>query len=233
MRRTKAEAERTREAVLAGAIDVFLERGVTRATLEQIARAARVTRGAIYWHFNDKQELFAALERRANLPNEEFGARLSARLAADTRLDPLTELEGVIREGLQAFEGDPDRPRILTILWLRCEYSDEMLPAISRQREADRALQKLFQSIIELAAARDRLASGWSAEMAARALLLLINGSVLDWLRAPGESGLAASTMPLVSAFLDAISVRADQNDRSNTRREAKARSYRHNQGKP
>ncbi|TIV74343.1 MAG: TetR family transcriptional regulator, partial [Mesorhizobium sp.] len=66
MRRTKAEAEQTREAVLAAAVDVFLERGVTRATLEQIASTAGVTRGAVYWHFRDKQEIFTALERRAN-----------------------------------------------------------------------------------------------------------------------------------------------------------------------
>ncbi|TIW32907.1 MAG: TetR family transcriptional regulator, partial [Mesorhizobium sp.] len=142
MRRTKAEAERTREAVLAGAIDVFLERGVTRATLEQIASAAGVTRGAIYWHFKDKQEIFIALERRANLPNDELGARLEARLAAEPELDPLAELKDAIEEGLRAFEKDPERSRILTILWLRCDYSEELLPALARQREADLALQR-------------------------------------------------------------------------------------------
>jgi hypothetical protein len=45
-----AALQEAQSAVLAAAIDVFLERGVTRATLEQIARAAGVTRGAIYWH---------------------------------------------------------------------------------------------------------------------------------------------------------------------------------------
>ncbi|TIW03265.1 MAG: TetR family transcriptional regulator, partial [Mesorhizobium sp.] len=139
MRRTKAEAEQTREAVLAAAIDVFLERGVTRATLEQIASAAGVTRGAVYWHFRDKQEIFAALERRANMPNEAFGDRLTARLAAQTDLDPLRELADAIREGLQAFETHPERSRILSILWLRCEYSEDMLPVVTRQREADLA----------------------------------------------------------------------------------------------
>jgi hypothetical protein len=44
-------------------IAVFLERGVSRATLDEIARAAGVTRGAIYWHFRDKLEIFVALER--------------------------------------------------------------------------------------------------------------------------------------------------------------------------
>ena len=205
MRRTKAEAEQTREAVLAAAIEVFLERGVTRATLEQIASAAGVTRGAVYWHFRDKQEIFTALERRANMPNEEFGDRLKARLATHNDLDPLRELTDAIREGLQAFETHPERPRILTILWLRCEYSEDMLPVVTRQREADLALQKLFGSVIGLAAARGRLAPALSPELAARALLLLVNGSVLDWLRAPGQSGLTENTMPMVAGFLEAI----------------------------
>ncbi|RVD08656.1 TetR family transcriptional regulator [Mesorhizobium sp. M7A.F.Ca.ET.027.02.1.1] len=231
MRRTKAEAERTREAVLAGAIDVFLERGVTRATLEQIASAAGVTRGAIYWHFKDKQEIFIALERRANLPSDELGARLEARLAAEPELDPLAELKDAIEEGLRAFEKDPERSRILTILWLRCDYSEELLPALARQREADLALQRLFETVIGIAARRDGLAPGWSVETAARALLLLVNGSVLDWLRAPGKSVLTPGTMKLVAAFLDTVSVRAGSPERSTARLKANSRSsFRHPQ---
>ena len=43
MRRTKEEAEQTRNAILEAAVDVFTEKGVARATLEQIAKAANVT----------------------------------------------------------------------------------------------------------------------------------------------------------------------------------------------
>ena len=187
MRRTKAEAEQTREAIIAAAIEVFLKRGVTRATLDEIARVAGVTRGAIYWHFRDKLEIFLALERRANLPNEELGERLKARLAADPQLDPLDELANTIREGLQSFEANLERRSILTILWMRCEYVDEMRPVLIRQQRADAALRELFETVIGLAAARGRVASIWPPNIAARALLLLINGAVADWLREPGN----------------------------------------------
>jgi hypothetical protein len=76
-----------------------------------------------------------------------------------------------------------------------------MLPVVALQRDADLALQKLFESVIGLASARGRLAPALSPQMAARALLLLVNGSVLDWLHAPGESELTASTMPMVTGF--------------------------------
>lgn len=207
MRRTKAEAEQTREAVIGAAVTVFLERGVARATFDEIARAAGVTRGAVYWHFRDKLEIFLTLERRANLPNEEFGALLKARLAADRGLDPLDELTGAIREGLHVFQTNPERCRILTVLWQRCEYVGEILPALERQQRADAALRELFEAVIKLAATRGRVAPGWSPDMAARGLLLLINGSVADWLREPGEDQLVTTTMPLITAFLKAISL--------------------------
>ena len=207
MRRTKAEAEQTREAVIGAAVAVFLERGVARATFDEIARAAGVTRGAVYWHFQNKLEIFLTLERRANLQNEEFGALLTARLAADPGLDPLDELAGAIREGLHAFETNPERCRILTVLWQRCEYVGEMLPAQERQQRADAALRALFEAVIGLAATRGRVAPEWPPALAARALLLLINGAVADWLRDPAEAQLVTTTMPLITAFLKAISL--------------------------
>lgn len=209
MRRTKADAEQTRESIIAAAVAVFLQRGVARATLDEIARAAGVTRGAIYWHFRDKLELFAVLERRADLPNEEAGAVLKARLAADPGLDPFEELARAIRTRVQAFEADAERRRILTILWLRCEYVGEMLPALARRQRADAALEELFVAVISLGASQGRLAPGWSPQMAGRALLLLLNGSVEAWLRAPEEAQLVTEVMALVTGFLETVRLSA------------------------
>jgi len=215
MRRTKVEAEQTRDAIIAAAIPVFLERGFSRATFEEIARTAGVTRGAVYWHFRSKLEIFDALERRADLPNEAFGNRLRARLAAGPDLDPLDELADTIREGVRSFEADTERRQILTILWLRCEYVGEMLPALERRGRADAALQQVFVDAIALAAARHPLAPGQSPEVAGRALTFLVNGSVESWLRAPGQARLETELMSLVIAFLKTIrSPRAADADR-------------------
>jgi TetR/AcrR family acrAB operon transcriptional repressor len=58
VRRTKEEAQATRKLILDTAEVVFHERGVSRSTLNDIAQAAGLTRGAIYWHFKDKADLF-------------------------------------------------------------------------------------------------------------------------------------------------------------------------------
>ena len=50
-----------RERVLEAAADEFVERGYTGASLQAIAKRAGLTRGAIYWNFENKQDLFLAL----------------------------------------------------------------------------------------------------------------------------------------------------------------------------
>jgi TetR/AcrR family acrAB operon transcriptional repressor len=61
MKRTKEDAALTRKLVLDAALKVFSRKGYSQATLEVIAKEARVTRGAIYWHFKNKFEMFVAL----------------------------------------------------------------------------------------------------------------------------------------------------------------------------
>jgi AcrR family transcriptional regulator len=61
VRRTAAEAERTRQAILATARASFAEHGFAAASTTAIAAAAGVTRGALYHHFADKTELFRAV----------------------------------------------------------------------------------------------------------------------------------------------------------------------------
>lgn len=61
MKRTKAQALQTREHLMLAALDVFHHHGVSRASLNEIAQAAGMTRGALYWHFKNKEALFEAL----------------------------------------------------------------------------------------------------------------------------------------------------------------------------
>jgi AcrR family transcriptional regulator len=59
-------AEQTRAAILDAAANAFAEDGFTASSITQIATAARVTKGAVYHHFPDKQALFAAVVHRCN-----------------------------------------------------------------------------------------------------------------------------------------------------------------------
>jgi TetR/AcrR family transcriptional regulator, acrAB operon repressor len=71
-RRTKEEAQATRESVLLAALDLFSEKGYSRTTFGDIARRIDMTRGAVYWHFDNKPALLAALIEYVNAREEEM-----------------------------------------------------------------------------------------------------------------------------------------------------------------
>ncbi|MEF7066516.1 TetR family transcriptional regulator, partial [Escherichia coli] len=60
-RKTKQEAQETRQHILDVALRLFSQQGVSSTSLGEIAKAAGVTRGAIYWHFKDKSDLFSEI----------------------------------------------------------------------------------------------------------------------------------------------------------------------------
>ena len=51
----------TRQAVLEAALRVFARSGLSAATLEDIAAEAKVSRGALCWHFHNKEELLTGI----------------------------------------------------------------------------------------------------------------------------------------------------------------------------
>ena len=59
-RRTKEDAQVTRESVLIAALDLFSEKGYARTTFSDIAKKIGMTRGAVYGHFDNKPVLLAA-----------------------------------------------------------------------------------------------------------------------------------------------------------------------------
>jgi AcrR family transcriptional regulator len=96
VRRTKEAAAETREQLLEAAERVFRKRGVTRTSLARIAATAGVTRGAVYWHFRDKVDLFDAMCARATSPMHA----LLDRASEDARAGALATLRTICLQAL-------------------------------------------------------------------------------------------------------------------------------------
>ncbi|WP_404781617.1 MULTISPECIES: TetR family transcriptional regulator [unclassified Brucella] len=183
MRRTKAEATETREAILLAAEQVFLERGVNQSTLTEIACYAGVTRGAIYFHFEDKLDIFQSIIGRARFPQEE----IMLQAARFDHPNPLHILEQSIVAALELFATDERQQVVFTIINQRCEYVGEMAPVIDRLKEMRSDVLALFIGLLKVAERRGELASEWSAETAAQILLAMVGGFLNEWLH--GEKG--------------------------------------------
>ncbi len=122
VRRTKEEALATRHRLLDAAEILFLAKGVSHTSLQDIARKAGTTRGAVYWHFKDKADLFNAMVDRVTLPLEaslEF-------LAHDEQATPLAHVLSGIRQALLRIATDPQTRRVFEVATQKVEYIDEL-----------------------------------------------------------------------------------------------------------
>ena len=121
-RRTKEDAEATRNALLDAAERVFYDKGVSRASLDDIAREAGATRGAIYWHFKDKVDLFAAMLERVTLPLEQSRREDGVGLG----VDPVLQLRTMLHDALHAVVHDERAWRVFEIALCQVEYAQEL-----------------------------------------------------------------------------------------------------------
>lgn len=121
MRKTKEEALQTRDDLMAAALDIFYRRGVSRASLQEIASAAGVTRGALYWHFKNKEDLFDALF-------QQVFSKLSEQLRYDidtSSPDALHNLMRALNQMFQRMANDERYRKFCYILHLNCEHTED------------------------------------------------------------------------------------------------------------
>ena len=64
-RRRKEDAEKTRRRILASALSLFVRKGYERTTFNDIAARLKMTKGAVYWHFESKERLLVELVEEA------------------------------------------------------------------------------------------------------------------------------------------------------------------------
>ena len=178
MRRTKEEAQRTREAILEGALECFDRYGITSATVEQIACAAGVTRGAVYHHFAGKRQILRAIRDRVSLPLLD---KADTALLREDGSSPLDRIEQFLLGVVEGLEQDPRKRRALTVMQLRCEYVGELAGELAAAvRNIDR-LAKALEAAYREAAASGDLAPGLAPEIAALETIMFMNGLVRLW----------------------------------------------------
>ena len=111
-RRTQAErSESTRGALIEAGRALFAERGYAGVGTEEIVRAAGVTRGALYHHFDGKRELFEAVYERIEV---ELAERIAAGALAANAESPMEAMRVGARMFLEACT-EPEAQRIVLL----------------------------------------------------------------------------------------------------------------------
>jgi TetR/AcrR family acrAB operon transcriptional repressor len=119
MRRTKEEAAKTRRRIMESALRAFDRHGIARTTIGDIARDAGVTRGAVYWHFSDKQALLRAIRDSVSLPLLDES---DLTLLSDAGGDPLLRIERFLVAFVRSIDRDRATRRALDVMSFKCEY---------------------------------------------------------------------------------------------------------------
>ncbi|ASK19485.1 TetR family transcriptional regulator [Halomonas sp. N3-2A] len=196
-RKTKAEAAATREALLDAAEEVFFAKGVARTSLEQIARHADLTRGAVYWHFKNKGDLFMALVERVRMPFQSLMEEVNN---ADPTISPLTAIQLACHAGLNRME-QPSHQRILSILLHRCEFFSDINPIQMQDEIADECFDEML-SVFQLAQQQQLLRDDLTPEVATRLMQAALGGLFHDWLRNPESFSLCERGGELIDTLI-------------------------------
>jgi TetR/AcrR family acrAB operon transcriptional repressor len=125
VRKTKEDAAITRQRIIDAAREMFLQKGVSRTSLEQIASHASVTRGAVYWHFQNKAELFHAMREEVYLPLIDRMDDTLLGNADEPAPDPLGRIRKHLESTIQILDDDQTTRATYEVMMTKCEYVDE------------------------------------------------------------------------------------------------------------
>lgn len=200
-RKTKQEALATRDSILDAAELLFEQQGVSRTTLQHIATAAGVTRGAIYWHFADKSALFNAMMERAVMPLEMAAQSAEAGDSANPVDDVRTWLLGAFRLAAT----DPRARRVFEIATHKVEYVDELIGVRDRHLANYYHWVARTEARLKIAIKRGALNQTIPARVMALGLWAMADGLIQLWLLDPSAFNLMRVGQQSVDSHLGAL----------------------------
>jgi TetR/AcrR family acrAB operon transcriptional repressor len=195
-RRTKEDALSTRNSLLDAAEHVFQAQGVSATSLSDIAAKAGTTRGAIYWHFKDKADLFNAMIERVSLPMEHA---ISGALG---HANPLAMLKEAITIALDKTANDPQTRRVFEVATHKVEYVDSLSSVRQRHLAVRGECVGGVKQILQRVARERGVSLPIPAEAAARGLHALVDGLIQNWLLDPGAFNLPRTGRQAVDSYL-------------------------------
>ncbi|NDO79655.1 acrEF/envCD operon transcriptional regulator [Citrobacter sp. NCU1] len=201
VKKTKADALKTRQHLIETAITQFALRGVGNTTLNDIADAANVTRGAIYWHFENKNQLFNELW----LQQPALRDLIQDRLTSSPGRNPLQDLREKFVAGLQYIAENPRQQALLQILYHKCEFHNGI---ISEQEIRDKigfSHQTMYE-LLQQCMAKSLISISLDLDV----ILIILHGSfsgiVKNWLINPASYDLYNQAPVLVDNVLRMLS---------------------------
>ncbi len=180
VRKTKENAKLTRLQIINAAREVFLVRGVSHTTMEHIATQAGVTRGAIYWHFSNKTELFQAMREQVFLPLID---RMDDTLLVEGTQDPLACIERFLCGSIQTLNESTTTRQTYEIMMTKCEYVEEFAIVLQQTLSNCSSISEKVRLVYERAKALGQLHPSHEPAQLAMDTHLFFTGLLNMWVK--------------------------------------------------
>lgn len=181
VRRTKEEAQKTRDEILTAASKVFCDNGFANSSLEDIAGEANVTRGAIYWHFKNKNDIFEALHDQLRCPLVE----LLLRELEEDHPDPISQLQENCTKLLIELSEDAHQRRILTLFMKKSDYHGDLECCKISHAEKKAEHLNALKAYFEMAKSNSAHLKEFDSEALAQSISCFMKGVIMDFLENP------------------------------------------------
>jgi TetR/AcrR family acrAB operon transcriptional repressor len=177
MRKTKDDAELTRQKILDSAMSVFSKVGYSNARLEDIAREAGVTRGALYHHFGGKPEVYTALvNERFKEANTVFSE------IVQSSASPSEKLRALLVETLSLLENSEEYRKVQELVLFRTAYVPELEEGMQYKKKSTNGTISYIEDLIKLGMESGEFGKNLDPHMAAIAAVGLFSGVSTLWL---------------------------------------------------
>ncbi len=200
-RNTKEKALETRERIIDAATDVFYDKGVSNTSLNDVAQVAGVTRGAIYWHFKNKTDLFDAVCQRVKTPI----SLMIDEVADEKTLDPLGLLDIRGTAIRRSVVENPEIQKVMTIIYHRCEITDNNDPILIYQRDWLMLSRESTKRMLANAVAKNQLPKELDLRLSAILLQSTFTGIMMSWLLMPESFDLIEEANIILNATIENI----------------------------
>ena len=198
-RKTKQEALATRQHILDVALRLFSQQGVSSTSLVDIARAAGVTRGAIYWHFKDKSDLFGEIWELSESSISDLEIEYRAKFPDD----PLSVLREILVYILEATVVEERRRLMMEIIFHKCEFVGEMALLQQAQRNLCMESYDRIEQVLKDCISAQMLPAKLLTRRAAILMRSYVSGIMENWLFAPGSFDLKKEARDYVAILLE------------------------------
>ena len=196
MRKTKTEAQKTHQHLLDAALEVFWRDGVTRASLQAIAQEAGVTRGALYWHFKNKEDLSETLFEQQYA---DFFAAFNDQTLRDNQ-DVWTHLQHNLTTMFETLATRESKHKFCNVMFSKCEQTAGNETITELACRYHRLFQKQIAYALQLSREQGRLPENTDIELAAIYLESSLVGLIKIWIDEPERFDLIAKSKRVIAA---------------------------------